>query len=144
MSVQEFNFTTCDLFSILGCLNYSHEDINGLTPAIFRDGELSRISLSAVQSTRSAEITISQRVSSATGLRCYVLLVAQHDDRIHSEALSTDAEAQYQVNRFIRKMAEVTDARTKSIKKCSQVMKKFIKEHQFKVNTSFGHSFIQG
>jgi hypothetical protein len=63
-------------------------------------------------------------VSTATGLRCYVLLIAQHEDRIHSEALSQDAEAQYQVNRFIRKMAEVTDASTKSIKKCSQMMKK--------------------
>lgn len=46
MSIQEFDFTTCDLFSILDSLNYSREDINGLTPAIFRDGELSRVSLS--------------------------------------------------------------------------------------------------
>lgn len=35
MSIQEFDFTTCDLFSILDSLNYSREDINGLTPAIF-------------------------------------------------------------------------------------------------------------
>lgn len=144
MSIQELDFTTCDLFSILESLNYSREDINGLTPDIFRDGELSRISLSAVQPTRSAEITISQRVSTATGLRCYVLLIAQHEDRIHSEALNPDAEAQYQVNHFIRKMAEVTDASTKSVKKCSQVMKKVIKEHQFKANASFGQSFIKG
>lgn len=74
MSIQELDFTTCDLFSILDSLNYSREDINGLTPAIFRNGELSRISLSAVQPTRSAEISISQRVSSTTGLRCYMLL----------------------------------------------------------------------
>jgi hypothetical protein len=74
-----------------------------------------RESLSVVQSTRSAEITISQRVSTATGLRCYVLLIAQHEDRIHSEALSQDAEAQYQVNRFIRKMAE---ARIQRAMKC--------------------------
>lgn len=46
MSIQELDFTTCDLFSILDSLNYSREDINGLTPAIFRNGELSRISLS--------------------------------------------------------------------------------------------------
>lgn len=144
MSIQELDFTTCDLFSILDSLNYSREDINGLTPAIFRNGELSRISLSAVQPTRSAEISISQRVSSTTGLRCYMLLIAQHEDRIHSEALSPDAEAQYQVNHFIRKMAEVTDASTKSVKKCSQVMKKVIKVQQFKANASFGHSFIKG
>lgn len=73
-----------------------------------------------------------------------MLLIAQHEDRIHSEALSPDAEAQYQVNHFIRKMAEVTDASTKSVKKCSQVMKKVIKEQQFKANASFGHSFIKG
>lgn len=143
MSILEFDFITFDLFTILDSLNYSRDDINGLTPAIFRDGELSRASLSAVQPTRSAEITISQRVSTATGLRCYVLVIAQHEDRIHSEALNPDAEAQYQVNRYIRKMAEVTDASTKSLKKCSQAMKKFIKEHQFKANT-FGQSFIKG
>ncbi|HFV9915433.1 TPA: hypothetical protein ACIBH9_003312 [Salmonella enterica subsp. diarizonae serovar 61:l,v:z35] len=144
MSIQEFDFTTCDLFAILDSLNYSCKDINGLTLANFRDGELSSISLSAIQSTRSAEISISQRVSTTTGLRCYLLLIAQHDDRIISEALNQDAEAQYKVNRYIRKMAEVTDTRTQSIKKCSQLMKKIIKEQQFKANSSFGQRFIKG
>lgn len=56
MSIQELDFTTCDLFSILDSLNYSREDINGLTPAIFRNGELSRISLSAVQPDRKSVV----------------------------------------------------------------------------------------
>ena len=86
MIILEFDFITFDLFTILDSLNYSLDDINGLTPAIFRDGELSRASLSAVQPTRSAEITIIQRVSTAkaaSGTRDDRNLVVQ--DPLHGD-----------------------------------------------------------
>ena len=48
---------SCDLFSTLSSLNFSTEDITGLTPANFRKGAFLHAKISASQATRATDIS---------------------------------------------------------------------------------------
>lgn len=134
---------SCDLFSTLSSLNFSTEDITGLTPANFRK-ELSYMQkISASQATRATDISIQLLTDRVSGEMNYVIVIGRHEGLLQSEAIDPNADKQYRENRYSRHFISVTDANTKALKKTCKVMKTYIKEQAFKPNT-WGHSFIKG
>ena len=130
---------SCDLFSILSSLNFSVEDITGLTPAKFRKGAF----LHASQATRAADISLQLLTDRVSGEMNYVIVIGRHEGLLQSEAIDPNADKQYRENRHSRHFIPVTDANTKALKKTCKVMKTYIKEQAFKPNT-WGHNFIKG
>lgn len=134
---------SCDLFSTLSSLNFSTEDITGLTPANFRKGAFLHAKISASQATRATDISIQLLTDRVSGEMNYVIVIGRHEGLLQSEAIDPNADKQYRENRYSRHFISVTDANTKALKKTCKVMKTYIKEQAFKTNT-WGHSFIKG
>ncbi|AGQ76020.1 hypothetical protein ACMWH8_27290 [Klebsiella pneumoniae] len=134
---------SCDLFSTLSSLNFSTEDITGLTPANFRKGAFLHAKISASQATRATDISIQLLTDRVSGEMNYVIVIGRHEGLLQSEAIDPNADKQYRENRYSRHFISVTDASTKALKKTCKVMKAYIKEQAFKPNT-WGHSFIKG
>lgn len=134
---------SCDLFSTLSSLNFSTEDITGLTPANFRKGAFLHAKISASQATRATDISIQLLTDRVSGEMNYVIVIGRHEGLLQSEAIDPNADKQYRDNRYSRHFISVTDASTKALKKTCKVMKAYIKEQAFKPNT-WGHSFIKG
>ena len=134
---------SCDLFSILSSLNFSVEDITGLTPAKFRKGAFLHAKISASQATRAADISLQLLTDRVSGEMNYVIVIGRHEGLLQSEAIDPNADKQYRENRHSRHFIPVTDANTKALKKTCKVMKTYIKEQAFKPNT-WGHNFIKG
>ncbi|KLP61377.1 hypothetical protein ABF73_02125 [Enterobacter roggenkampii] len=134
---------SCDLFSTLSSLNFSTEDITGLTPANFRKGAFLHAKISASQATRATDISIQLLTDRVSGEMNYVIVIGRHEGLLQSEAIDPNADKQYRENRYSRHFISVTDASTKALKKTCKVMKAHIKEQAFKPNT-WGHSFIKG
>jgi hypothetical protein len=134
---------SCDLFSTLSSLNFSTEDITGLTPANFRKGAFLHAKISASQATRATDISLQLLTDRVTGEMNYVIVIGRHEGLLQSEAIDPNADKQYRENRHSRHFIPVTDASTKALKKNCKVMKAYIKEQAFKPNT-WGHSFIKG
>ncbi|MEG0281219.1 MAG: hypothetical protein RR686_18370 [Morganella sp. (in: enterobacteria)] len=134
---------SCDLFSTLSSLNFSTEDITGLTPANFRKGAFLHAKISASQATRATDISIQLLTDRVSGEMNYVIVIGRHEGLLQSEAIDPNADKQYRENRHSRHFIPVTDANTKALKKTCKVMKTYIKEQAFKPNT-WGHSFIKG
>lgn len=134
---------SCDLFSTLSSLNFSTEDITGLTPANFRKGAFLHAKISASQATRATDISIQLLTDRVSGEMNYIIVIGRHEGLLQSEAIDPNADKQYRENRYSRHFISVTDASTKALKKTCKVMKAYIKEQAFKPNT-WGHSFIKG
>ncbi|EON4441650.1 hypothetical protein ACLIKM_001426 [Escherichia coli] len=134
---------SCDLFTILSSLNFSVEDITGLTPAKFRKGAFLHAKISASQATRATDISLQLHTNNVTGELSYVVVIGRHEGLLQSEAINPNSDKQYRENRHSRHFIAVTDASTKALKKTCKVMKAYIKEQEFKPNT-WGHSFIKG
>lgn len=134
---------SCDLFSTLSSLNFSTEDITGLTPANFRKGAFLHAKISASQATRATDISLQLHTNNVTGELSYVVVIGRHEGLLQSEAINPNSDKQYRENRHSRHFIAVTDASTKALKKTCKVMKTYIKEQAFKPNT-WGHSFIKG
>ena len=134
---------SCDLFSTLSSLNFSTEDITGLTPANFRKAAFLPAKISASQATRATDISIQLLTDRVSGEMNYVIVIGRHEGLLQSEAIDPNADKQYRENRYSRHFISVTDANTKALKKTCKVMKTYIKEQAFKPNT-WGHSFIKG
>ncbi|MEI2629623.1 hypothetical protein [Erwinia aphidicola] len=134
---------SCDLFSTLSSLNFSTEDITGLTPANFRKGAFLHAKISASQATRATDISIQLLTDRVSGEMNYVIVIGRLEGLLQSEAIDPNADKQYRENRYSRHFISVTDASTKALKKTCKVMKAYIKEQAFKPNT-WGHSFIKG
>ncbi|MGX5864181.1 hypothetical protein ACWKSU_17150 (plasmid) [Enterobacter cloacae] len=134
---------SCDLFSTLSSLNFSTEDITGLTPANFRKGAFLHAKISARQATRATDVSIQLLTDRVSGEMNYVIVIGRHEGLLQSEAIDPNADKQYRENRYSRHFISVTDANTKALKKTCKVMKTYIKEQAFKPNT-WGHSFIKG
>ena len=126
---------SCDLFSTLSSLNFSTEDITGLTPANFRKGAFLHAKISASQATRATDISIQLLTDRVSGEMNYVIVIGRHEGLLQSEAIDPNADKRHFIS--------VTDANTKALKKTCKVMKTYIKEQAFKPNT-WGHSFIKG
>lgn len=126
---------SCDLFSILSSLNFSVEDITGLTPAKFRKGAFLHAKISASQATRAADISLQLLTDRVSGEMNYVIVIGRHEGLLQSEAIDPNADKQYRENRHSRHFIPVTDANTKALKKTCKVMKTYIKEQAFKPNT---------
>ncbi|MGT5266128.1 hypothetical protein ACRWC5_26065 [Escherichia coli] len=123
---------SCDLFSILSSLNFSVEDITGLTPAKFRKGAFLHAKISASQATRAADISLQLLTDRVSGEMNYVIVIGRHEGLLQSEAIDPNADKQYRENRHSRHFIPVTDANTKALKKTCKVMKTYIKEQAFK------------
>ena len=134
---------SCDLFSTLSSLNFSTEDITGLTPANFRKGAFLHAKISASQATRATDISIQLLTDRVSGEMNYVIVIGRHEGLLQSEAIDPNADKQYRENRYSRHSSSVTDAKNKALKKTCMEMKTNIKEQAFKPNT-WGHSFIKG
>lgn len=134
---------SCDLFSTLSSLNFSTEDITGLTPANFRNGAFLHAKISASQATRATDISIQLLTDRVSGEMNYVIVIGRHEGLLQSEAIDPNADKQYRDNRHSRHFIPVTDASTKALKNTCKIMKAYIKEQAFKPNT-WGHSFIKG
>ena len=134
---------SCDLFSTLSSLNFSTEDITGLTPANFRKGAFLHAKISASQATRATDISIQLLTDRVSGEMNYVIVIGRHEGLLQSEAIDPNADKQYRENRYSRHFISVTDANTEALKKTCKVMKTYIKEQAFKPNT-WGHGFIKG
>lgn len=126
---------SCDLFSTLSSLNFSTEDITGLTPANFRKGAFLHAKISASQATRATDISIQLLTDRVSGEMNYVIVIGRHEGLLQSEAIDPNADKQYRENRYSRHFISVTDANTKALKKTCKVMKTYIKEQAFKPNT---------
>ncbi|HCU4641794.1 TPA: hypothetical protein OUV29_004835 [Escherichia coli] len=126
---------SCDLFSTLSSLNFSTEDITGLTPANFRKGAFLHAKISASQATRATDISIQLLTDRVSGEMNYVIVIGRHEGLLQSEAIDPNADKQYRENRYSRHFISVTDASTKALKKTCKVMKAYIKEQAFKPNT---------
>ncbi|MFP1463885.1 hypothetical protein ACLB1E_34380 [Escherichia coli] len=90
---------SCDLFSILSSLNFSVEDITGLTPAKFRKGAFLHAKISASQATRAADISLQLLTDRVSGEMNYVIVIGRHEGLLQSEAIDPNADKQYRENR---------------------------------------------
>lgn len=86
---------SCDLFSILSSLNFSVEDITGLTPAKFRKGAFLHAKISASQATRAADISLQLLTDRVSGEMNYVIVIGRHEGLLQSEAIDPNADKQY-------------------------------------------------
>ncbi|MDV0586850.1 hypothetical protein [Citrobacter portucalensis] len=101
---------SCDLFSTLSSLNFSTEDITGLTPANFRKGAFLHAKISASQATRATDISIQLLTDRVSGEMNYVIVIGRHEGLLQSEAIDPNADKQYRENRYSRHFISVTDA----------------------------------
>ena len=106
---------SCDLFSTLSSLNFSTEDITGLTPANFRKGAFLHAKF-LLAATRATDISIQLLTDRVSGEMNYVIVIGRHEGLLQSEAIDPNADKQYRENRYSRHFISVTDANTKALK----------------------------
>lgn len=134
---------SCDLFSILSSLNFSVEDITGLTPAKFRKGAFLHAKISASQATRAADISLQLLTDRVSGEMNYVIVIGRHEGLLQSEAIDPNADKQYRGKPSFSPFYPSNRCQYQSPEKTCKVMKTYIKEQAFKPNT-WGHNFIKG